>query len=340
MKVSQTLGLATAVLGRIVRPKISRVTIPVTYDCNQKCKTCGIWDLNKGEDSRKREELTLEEFSQFCRTNDILWIALTGGESFLRKDMDEVLSIAMSHSNFVSVVTNGFSANKIVRDVEGALALPVSKATITVSVSFNGPELVHDEIAGVKGSYRRARETYKELEELKHPRLRVNISYTSSNFNLGKFEGFTKEFGKPIGIADLTYLVAQDSPSYFRTDWEKVIPPTLRETQELIKGLLPTYKVSSVFDFIGKKYLEGWLNGHRVGCVAGTYNLMFDPYWNAYPCMFYCPTEPIGNLREVGWDIRNLDFKKCRELVDNCKSPCWTPCETFSTMLFRPWRCL
>ena len=67
---------------------------------------------------------------------------------------------------------------------------------------------------------------------------------------------------------------------------------------------------------------------------------MFDPYCNAYPCMFFCPTEAIGNLRELEWDIKNLDFERCKKLVGSCRTPCWTPCETFPTMLFRPWRAL
>ena len=339
-KVTQYLDLTTSVLSRIVKPKVSRVTIPVTYTCNQKCRTCGVWEINKKDPSKKANELTLDEFTAFCEVNKPLWIALTGGETFLRKDMADITAVACRNAHFVSIVTNGSVTDKIVSDVQRALEAPKSKATLTISVSFNGPEEVHDSIAGVSNSYKKALETYTRLLRLRNSRLRMNISYTSSCFNAGKFIQFSEEFPHFPGIAGVTYLVAQDSPSYFRTDWSVVTPPEVSETLGMIKSLLPTYKVKTIFDFIGKKYMQGYLTGKRVGCVAGRYNLMFDPYWNVYPCMFFCPTQSIGNLRELGWDLRNLDYQKSKDLVKSCKVQCWTPCETYPTMLFRPWRAL
>jgi len=336
-KVSQYVGLTTSVLGRIVRPRISRVTIPVTYNCNQKCKTCGIWSINRESPELRKEELTLEEFKMFCQTNNLLWIAFTGGEPFLRRDMSEIMSTALSHARFVSITTNGSLPDKVIKDTKEALG--GSGGSITMSVSFNGPEAVHNEISGVKNSYKKAYETFSRLREITNSRLRIGISYTTSGFNSGQLFRFIEEFGEPLDLTTISYVIAQDSPSYFRED-RAIVPPLTDEITELVKAVLPHYKVGNLFDFIGRRYLEGLLNGRKQKCVAGQYNLMLDPYWNVYPCMFFCPTNPIGNLRELDFDLSRIDYEKCKELVRGCKVSCWTPCEAYPTMLFRPWRAL
>jgi len=336
-KVSQYLGLTSSVLDRVVRPRVSRITVPVTYNCNQKCKTCGIWDINRKNPSLRKKELTLQEFKTFCEVNDLLWIAPTGGEPFLRKDMDEILAVALNHARFVSTTSNGSLPDRITDYVKTALGS--SKGSMTLSISFNGSEEVHNEISGVKDSYRKARESFIRLSEIKNPRFRVGISYTTSYFNVGKLFEFIERFDYPLDLTTISYVIAQDSPSYFRED-STIIPPPDGEITRLVEKVLPEYKVGSIFDYIGKKYLEGLLNGHKHKCVAGQYNLMLDPYWNVYPCMFFCPDKPVSNLRELGFDLSRVDYEKCREVVGNCKLNCWTPCEVYPTMLFRPWRSL
>ena len=41
-------NLTVEVIKRMVRPQISKVNIAVTWKCNQRCKSCNIWQTYQG----------------------------------------------------------------------------------------------------------------------------------------------------------------------------------------------------------------------------------------------------------------------------------------------------
>ena len=84
------------IVSRWVKPSISRANIAVTYLCNQKCRSCNIWkyyqdELSKGE-FKLCNELVTWEFEEIIKNNHLIWVSLTGGEPFLRKDIEDVCS--------------------------------------------------------------------------------------------------------------------------------------------------------------------------------------------------------------------------------------------------------
>lgn len=342
------LNLGVDVLGRIVKPRISKVTIPITYDCNQRCKTCGIWATNLKDPELKKKEITEDEFSKFITKNDLLWVAFTGGEPFSRSDMNRILFWALSYCKMVSITTNGFNPDKILKDVKGALASRGSRpdSYLALNISMNGSREVHDSIAGTPGSFDNARETLKTLRSIQNPRLSVGVSYTSSSFNKGEFDTYLREM-KDIGIGldNITYGMGQDSPSYYQgTNCKSRVYPGEDYIKDFSRTILKDLRIGTdPLKWVSRIYLEGFVKGYQNGkspkCVASQYSLMLDPYWNSYPCMFYCPSLTIGNLRNTDFDIQGLDLATGRRTAKSCKG-CWTPCESYSTIVFRPWRCL
>jgi len=342
------LTIATEVAKRIIKPRISKVTIPITYDCNQRCRTCGIWSTNLKTPELKANEITEEEYGTFCQRNDILWTAFTGGEPFSRPDIDHILGLALAFNKMVSITTNGFSPDKIVKDISKALYLGGYKVDsyLALNVSMNGSKEVHDLISGVPGSFGNAKETLRVLRDLHNPRLSIGVSYTSSSYNKGEFNTYLKEMEEiGIGIENITFGMGQDSPSYYQGKKQsESVTPGQDYIQEFSGNILRNLKIGmDPLKWVSMKYLEGFTRGFQNGnapeCVAGQYSLMLDPYWNVYPCMFFCPSLPIGNLREVNFQIGKLDLEKCKSVVQSCKG-CWTPCESYSTIIFRPWRCV
>jgi MoaA/NifB/PqqE/SkfB family radical SAM enzyme len=65
-KLTRDVSTAFSVLKKIVVPKVTRVAVHVTYDCNQHCKTCDIWAINKDNPELRKKEVTLKEFERFC----------------------------------------------------------------------------------------------------------------------------------------------------------------------------------------------------------------------------------------------------------------------------------
>jgi molybdenum cofactor biosynthesis enzyme MoaA len=61
----------------------------VSFFCVSGCKTCNIWKMG-GE--AKKGELTLNEIEEVSRNSpDFRWIRFTGGEPFMRTDLEGIV---------------------------------------------------------------------------------------------------------------------------------------------------------------------------------------------------------------------------------------------------------
>ena len=92
-KLSRTAHAGAGVLHATVRrPSMPlKVNFCLTYWCQYRCKTCNIWQR------KPTDELTTDEVRAFVRENpDITWVDLTGGEIFLRPDIDEILDAVVT----------------------------------------------------------------------------------------------------------------------------------------------------------------------------------------------------------------------------------------------------
>src|SRR5262245_58292926 len=98
--------------GRLARANVMRLDRPVklnvalTYWCQYRCKTCNIWQR------RPVDELTTDELLTFvARNRGVSWFDLTGGEIFLREDIDEVFDAIVGEWRDLHLLhfpTNGF----------------------------------------------------------------------------------------------------------------------------------------------------------------------------------------------------------------------------------------
>jgi MoaA/NifB/PqqE/SkfB family radical SAM enzyme len=105
------------------------VWIELTRACNCSCLHCYI---SAGE-PRKRELKTEQIFQLISDLNakDVFYVALTGGEPLLRKDLLEIIKYACNFDSTVSLLTNGTLLTE-----EFIRQLP--KKNFVVSVSLDG----------------------------------------------------------------------------------------------------------------------------------------------------------------------------------------------------------
>src|SRR5207237_1954846 len=87
MKFSDKLGyLRYLVDKRGMKPVY--LIVGLTYDCNSFCRTCFHWEQLR---KNKEHELSLEELQRtFDSLGDLLFIVMSGGEPFLRRDLPQV----------------------------------------------------------------------------------------------------------------------------------------------------------------------------------------------------------------------------------------------------------
>lgn len=356
-KLARDIGTAFSVLKRIVKPQITRVAVHVTYDCNQRCKTCDIWAINRDNPELRKQEVTLEEFKKFCEANpSILWMCLTGGEPYLKKDLKGFIDACCSipELKLISISTNGAVPEKIEDDVRHFMKSKRRDVTLATQVSFEGPEELHDEISGTPVSFRRALDTLGRLKELNREdeRVRYGAAFTLTSFSQGNLIPTIRALGNSCPPPKQIQMgFGQEADYYHWKEYRGVVPDTdkiVSETKNLM-GLLSWRDRFDPYSLIEQLYyrkaLQTYVNGAKVPkCVACQYTVTIDPYWNVHPCLFKFGYT-LGSLREQGFELQKLvDEAKSRwePVIDKCNkdSKCWTLCEDYMMIVARPWRVL
>lgn len=140
---------------KLERPKV--IQFPVIDICNSKCQMCRIWENKKSNDitvDKLRSGLSSELFSE------VLSIGFNGGEPTLRKDLPELVLVAIEclpSLKSVSMITNAYNYQDVIRQIEsvGLLCKKHGKH-FDLMVSLDGYGEIHDLVRGKKGNFERA----------------------------------------------------------------------------------------------------------------------------------------------------------------------------------------
>jgi MoaA/NifB/PqqE/SkfB family radical SAM enzyme len=323
----------------IAKAKLERrpykITYAVTYKCNARCKICSIWKKYLTLPEKQEEELTLAEISSIFEDFDLSWISLTGGEPFLREDLLEIVRIAEKrnpHLALLSIPTNGSLPDIALKTVVRILE-ETEIPNIYVTVSLDGDEQLHDQLRGVKGSWKKARKTYGLLNSLEDDRFKVLIEFTVSKYNAGQLKNAVDSFDTDYSQVVLT---AAHSSHFYCTHHQHLHEPSsvsqVNEFIELNNHLTPEGIISSVYTRLLGKYLRNV--PISLQCVSGRSSFFLDPYGVLYPCISF--HKSFGNLKESSLH-HLLQGERAAAIVRQIKrgecSGCWTPCEAYQTIL-------
>jgi len=326
----------------ILRSNISRLPVPykltfaLTYACNSRCTTCGIWK------TQPENELSTGEIQEFFEKNTYFnWIDLTGGEIFLRKDIEEVFEIVLKNSPKLYTLhfpTNGLMPEKIEQITTEIVPKVARKLVITVSL--DGPTEVHDQIRGVPGGWDKAVETFKRLRPI--PKVEAYFGMTLSKDNVGLVDETIQSVKNQIpsiSPRDFHVNIAHTSTSYYHTEGE--IEFDKKEAARQIQAFRSKKGWHTPVLWLEQKYLKKVPNYLSTGvtplpCKAASVSCFIDPKGIVYPCTMW--DKPLGSLRENNFDLKKMwASKKFKDAAINAlkkKCPnCWTPCEAYQTIL-------
>jgi len=308
-------------------PKILPIilTFSVNDWCNSKCKTCNIWKNNPME--KIKEELALDEISRiFANFNKLYWLTITGGETFLRNDLNEIIKTIYDRSKpkVITIATNGMTTKKIILWTQDILDY-CKQLNLVINLSLDGIGKQHDEIRGVKNNFDLTTKTLIELKKLNHPRLTVGVNTVISNYNVKDFpEIYTyikNNFGPDSYIAE----VAEHRAKLYNIELE--ITPEINEYQKALLFLIDSLKTPSerhvpeiirilrmeFYEYLMKQYSLKNFEG-----IASAYIMHNGDVWSSYTRPFV-----IGNLREVNYDFKKLWFngkaKHFRKVMNNAE---------------------
>ncbi len=157
----------------------------LTYDCNSFCRTCFNWEQLR---KNKEHELSFEEIQKtFASLDDLLFVVMSGGEPFLRRDLPEVCAMLseQNHVKQITVPTGAISSDLIAKSTEQTLQrCPSTQIVVNLSIDHIGEK--HDWIRGVPGNYEKAKKTYAHLVALRErfTNLTVNVHTCLCNYNV------------------------------------------------------------------------------------------------------------------------------------------------------------
>ena len=131
--------------------KISYLVYWVTQNCNATCAFC----FNYEENTKKNNDLTLDEIEKVARSlTDLKYLTIGGGEPSLRKDLSDVVGKFAEYSRlrFCNIVMNGFRWRQILEHVERiCIAHPQMTLHVGLSIDFIGAN--HNKHRRLEGCY-------------------------------------------------------------------------------------------------------------------------------------------------------------------------------------------
>jgi Fe-coproporphyrin III synthase len=210
------------------------VVYEATMRCNLKCEFCYVGDLLNLEGDW-RQELTVESLRKAFPEKKGLHVSLTGGEVFVRKDVEQVLALFREKGYACGYLTTNGTA--ITEARAAALAdLALAGFVKHISVSIDGPGELHDAARGVKGTFERTATGLRRLQaaaKAKGAPLKVSINTTVTRESLDALEqmvAVAAELGvDAIGLNHLMYATPDE------------VDQTLKVLGETDRRLIATY---------------------------------------------------------------------------------------------------
>jgi MoaA/NifB/PqqE/SkfB family radical SAM enzyme len=331
---------------RLGRPKIYpfSVVVSVSYRCNSRCKTCNVW-------RKPNDDMSVEEwdrvFANLGRTP--FYITFTGGEPFLRRDLDEMVISAYRHCRpaVITIPTNGLLSDRVIERVD-RICRECPESEIGINLSLDGIGEEHDAIRGVPGNWAKSMATWSRLKELQkqRPNLVLSIHTVISRFNQERFREIY------AGLQDLapdSYIteVAEERVELDTVGWGITPDP---DTYAPIADFLSrqartqhTRGLARVTQAFRARYYQLALRvvyerRQVIPCYAGWASAHIAPNGDIWSCCIRA--EPAGSLRKTNYDLAPIWFGegmgRLRKSIYGGECACPMANASYANMLLHP----
>jgi len=304
-----------------------RVPVPtdaaliVTYRCPMKCTMCSI---------HKNSSKQVPEVSPavYEKLPDLKFINITGGEPFIRSDLDEIIQVVRKKAKRIIISTSGWFVEKVISLFEKYPGLGIR-------VSLEGLSVMNDKLRGQKGGFDRGLTVLLELRRMgiKDIGFGITISDKNSEDMLRLYE-LAKNLNMQFATATVhnSFYFHKYDNSF--TDPEKVVSSLNKLIHRLLNERHPKSWFRAYFNFGLTEFIRG--RPRLLPCEAGLVNFFIDPAGDIYPCNGLedpeisghkdCWFENMGNLKQADsfrdiWESEKA--KLVRRKVASCPKNCW-----------------
>lgn len=300
-----------------VAPRVPLPTdcsIVTTYRCQMRCEMCNIWH----HPTDRSREIGADELAILPK---LKVINITGGEPFIRKDLDEIAEVALQKAELVVVSTSGWHGERI---IDFCRRFP----KVGIRVSIEGLSQNNDRLRGRPGGFDRALRLLLALKEARHENIGFGMTVSNHNsedlvplYRLAKslrFEFATASFHNSFYFHKTDNVI---------TERERVIENFYQLADEQLKERSPKAWFRALFNLGLVRYIRGMRR--MLPCEAGLANFFVFPYGDVYPCngledRYWRKT--LGNIREAR-SFEDIWYgpaaEEVRRLVAACPKNCW-----------------
>jgi len=340
----------------------------VTARCNLRCPHC--FYIKEIESADKDRELRLDEFEKISKSlPNLLQLTCTGGETFIRNDIVEIIKLFYKNSNtrFFTLTTNGTLPEKIAEKVE-EISLACPNAIIRIPLSLDGTAEIHDLARAKTGTWKKTLKTYELLRALADSRDNVRLDITSvlSKLTEAKIPELIQYVKEQMRIENHTVLYARGDIR----DKDKIVPEELRYKEMVTKTFDRRRKkydfplISRIFVRL-REAIESVIvvvqekGDMPLACTAGERLIEMNEYGKLFPCEILNSLirekkvfrEPgfeeswMGDVRDYDYDViktmNSEQAKKVRDFIQNKGCACTFECAIGASIAFEPsniWR--
>lgn len=143
------------------------ISIITTYRCPMQCKMCNIWK----NPTDPRLEIQPEELEILPH---VKFINITGGEPFIREDLDKIVEVAFRKAPRVVISTSGWFEERV---LELARKFP----KIGIRISIEGLSQKNDELRGRAGGFDKGLRSLLSLREMGVKDIGFGITVSNNN---------------------------------------------------------------------------------------------------------------------------------------------------------------
>lgn len=280
----------------------------ITYRCNARCQMCNIWKFP----TKKEEEVKVRDLEKLPRMR---FTNITGGEPFLREDIEDIVKVIKKKSKRIVISTNGFFTERIIN-------LAKKNKDIGIRISIEGLSKANNELRGIKNGFDRGLRTLIELEHMEIKDIGFGITVSDKNAK------DLLPLYKLASTMKVEFATATLHNSYYFHKMDNEIMNKEMVTDEFRKLVEEFLKTKTIKNWYRAYFNYGVINyihgGKRpLPCEAGTELFYMDPFGEIRPCNGM--EESMGNIKEktFGEIWNGEEAKRIRGKVARCQKNCW-----------------
>lgn len=335
-------------LGLCGPPTPINVTVSVTRRCQSRCGTCYIWKADG------LEEMSLESFEAFFRSLGwTYFFNISGGEPFLREDLDRIVRLACIHLSpaVIHIPTNALLPDRIEAMTERMLEVIERESpgtVLTVKPSFDGVGERHDQIRGVPGNFAKLLDTLERLKRLRksHPALQVGVGTVISRFNAAELPGIIA-YADSLGVDTYINEIAEEREEFFNrgsgitpdpATYSGIMQSFKEAAGRRMKGIRLLGRITTAlrlvyYDIVVRILLE---KRQVIPCYAGLLNVHVNSDGSVWPCaiLAYGATMgAVGASADFAGVWRSREAAEIRRSIRRGECFCPLANQAYSNML-------